>query len=295
MKKLTLGWWAKLALSIIALSGAIKINAQVCSTAVSISNLVPAICTTGVKYTFTYNNPTPQNHYAKIRLGSGANACDSVCMTVPPGAGQLTTSCMPCPVSDTVFVFTYPIPGCTCQGPLPVSFISFTAEENNSGGIKLEWEAEVLNESNAMFKVEKSTDGRNFSVIALVFADQSIRNYSFTDNSAGNTGKVFYRIRFTSNSSTDKLSPVRLVSFEKSTGIKAFVDGSNTLRIEGLTPGEIANAVILDMSGRTMKKSLSYTDQLFSSGIPLPNLAAGIYVVHVTTTSKTYSGKFLKN
>lgn len=297
-RKITARWWIYLGLSLIALSGAIKINAQqpACSTnhTIQVISANPA-CTTKVAVTFSYNNPTGNIVSVEIRLGSGANAKDSVCLNLNPGTGTLTTPCLTGSLSDTIFTEKYPLPNCICSPVLPVTFISFTAEENNSGGIKLTWEAEVVNEPSSHFKVEKSTDGREFSVIALVFADQSIRKYSFTDPNPGGNGKVFYRIVFTNNTGTKKYSTVQLVSFEKNNDVKHFLDGTGTLRIQGLPSGEIANAVILDMSGKIIHRNQSRTDQLFSSGIPVYSLPTGIYVVNVTTQTKTYSGKFFKN
>jgi hypothetical protein len=175
-----------------------------------------------------------------------------------------------------------------------VNFISFNAEKNSSGGVKLYWEAEVVNEPSSHFKVERSQDGITFTTIALVFSDESIKKYFYTDPNPGN-GKVFYRIVFTNNSGTKKYTNVQLVSFEKNVEVKAFLDGIGTLRIQGLPSGEIATAVVLDLSGRILKKNQSSTDNMLSSGISVSNLPTGIYVVNVTTTTKAYSGKFFKN
>jgi hypothetical protein len=285
-------------LSIIALLGAIQLNAQqpACSTAVVVSNFEAIPCSTGVKYQFNYNNPTGVIASTKIRLGSGSNACDSVCISLPANStGQLITPCMPtCDVFDTLFVYKYPIAGCSCPSVLPINFISFNADKNSSGGVKLMWEAEVINEPSSHFKVEKSQDGTTFTTIALVFSDESIKKYFYTDPNPGN-GKVFYRIVFTNNSGTKKYTNVQLVSFEKNVEVKAFLDGIGTLRIQGLPPDELANILVIDFSGRILKKAQMQTEQILSTGIQVSSLATGIYVVNVTTQTKTYSAKFFKN
>ena len=79
------------------------------------------------------------------------------------------------------------------NGPLPVTFILFNST-CIGGGVKLTWTtAQEINSKN--YNVEKSTDGRNWQVIAGVAAagnSSAERSYTFADyTSSGNT---FYRI-----------------------------------------------------------------------------------------------------
>lgn len=293
--QLDLGWWAKFVGSTIFLLWTISLHAQTCSTAV-VTNMALVPCSTGHKIQFTYVNNTGVNGSVNVSLGSGTNLKYQECITLPVCSTQtiLSSACFTNgSVFDTLFKTVHPFTNCQPCISLPVHFISFNAEKSSSG-VKLFWEAEVVNESNAMFKVEKSTDGVNFSMIALVFADQAVRKYFFTDNSSPGNGKIFYRLRFTSSSGSDKLSPVRLVSFEKFNEVKTFVDGSNTIRIQGLEPGKTATAFVYSMDGRMIAQKQSTTDEMLSAGISASNLTTGIYVIRITTDVQVYNGKFAK-
>ena len=294
--KLDVAWWAKLVLSLIALGGAIKINAQTSCPVPVVQNIALVPCSTGHKIQFQYTNTTGVTGSVNVSLGSGTNLKYQQCIELPV-CSTLTTLSSACftagTVFDTLFKVVYPFAGCQPCISLPVNFISFNAEKNSSGGVKLYWEAEVVNEPSSHFKVERSQDGITFTTIALVFSDESIKKYFYTDPNPGN-GKVFYRIVFTNNSGTKKYTNVQLVSFEKNVEVKAFLDGIGTLRIQGLPPDELANILVIDFSGRILKKAQMQTEQILSTGIQVSSLATGIYVVHVSTSQKTYSGKFNK-
>ena len=79
------------------------------------------------------------------------------------------------------------------NGPLPVTFILFNST-CIGGGVKLTWTtAQEINSKN--YNVEKSTDGRNWQVIAGVAAagnSNAERSYTFADYTS--TGNTFYRI-----------------------------------------------------------------------------------------------------
>lgn len=79
------------------------------------------------------------------------------------------------------------------NSPLPVSFILFNST-CIGGGVKLTWTtAQEINSKN--YNVEKSTDGRNWQVIASVAASgngNTERGYTFTDYTS--TGNTLYRI-----------------------------------------------------------------------------------------------------
>lgn len=295
----TIGWWAKLALSLIALFGAIqinKLNAQTSCPTPVVQNMALVPCSTGHKIQFQYTNTTGVTGSVNVSLGSGTNLKYQQCIELPVCSTLVTlsSSCFTTgTVFDTLFKVVYPFTNCQPCISLPVHFISFNAEKKDAGKIRLAWEVEISNEQNDYFKVERSYDGRNFSEIALVFTDPNFKKYSFTDNPS-NTGKIYYRIVYHSNSGK-KYSNVVLVSFEKITEIKPFLDGTGTLRVQGLPPDEMAAIVVIDLSGRILTKAQMQTEQILSNGIQVNNLATGIYVVNVTTTTKAYSGKFFKN
>ena len=75
--------------------------------------------------------------------------------------------------------------------PLPVSFISISANRNTTG-VKVDWK--VAAETNIVkYQVERSANGRNFMAIGTVTAGNG-KEYSFTDAAALNT-TAFYRVK----------------------------------------------------------------------------------------------------
>ena len=294
--ELNLGWWAKLFASTIFLIWTISLHAQTTCPVPVVQNMALVTCSTGHKIQFQYTNTTGITGSVKVSLGSGTNLKYQECITLPvcTTAVTLSSACFTQgTVFDTLFKTVYPFDNCQPCISLPISFVSFNGEKKDAEKIRLTWEVEISNEQNDYFKVERSYDGRNFNTIALVFTDPNFKKYSFTD-SPSTSGKIYYRIVYYSDSGK-KYSNVILVSFEKNPEIKTFLDGTGILRVQGLPPNEAANVMVIDLSGRILKKTQMRTEQMFSSGLQLNNLSTGIYVVNVTTQTKTYSAKFFKD
>lgn len=77
---------------------------------------------------------------------------------------------------------------------LPVTFLSFVAEKQNNA-ILLTWST-AQEKNNSHFEVEKSFDGRTWTVAGIVFGNGTTSNvsqYSFTDKE--NASVIYYRIR----------------------------------------------------------------------------------------------------
>ena len=77
---------------------------------------------------------------------------------------------------------------------LPVKFLTFQGNHNNNR-TKLQWTV-ANNEGIDRFEVERSTNGKDFTLAAIVFASETAGNevYDFFENTT-NTGKLFYRIK----------------------------------------------------------------------------------------------------
>lgn len=85
------------------------------------------------------------------------------------------------------------VPSAILTGSMPARLLNFKGKVNNNK-IVLSWEVGE-NETADMFEVEKSTDGVNFIMAALVFGTDkaALDNYEFYEK-AGNH-KVLYRIK----------------------------------------------------------------------------------------------------
>lgn len=97
---------------------------------------------------------------------------------------------------------------------LPLNLIFFTGSKQNND-VHLQWN--TANEVNVShFEIEKSIDGRNFASIGTKPAfNQSVNNYSFTDNTNGADTKVYYRIRLVDANGRATYSSILWISFDE--------------------------------------------------------------------------------
>ena len=179
--------------------------------------------------------------------------------------------------------------------PLPVHIISFTAKENNKT-VDLLWKTE--NEENLVYyKVMRSHDGRNFEEIGTVTARGSsgtIEEYRLNDQQPF-AGKNFYQLEF--HDRDQKFKKSQIVQVDIRSGIiytiapNPFVDKitigqTNTLQ-------QSLQIKLTDLHGRTVMEK-----QVNSSGGPLtiniPPVAAGIYMLKLTTEEGTQVIKLVK-
>lgn len=97
------------------------------------------------------------------------------------------------------------------MGTLPVVLVSFDAAKQGNS-VVLNWKTQQEYNTRE-FQVEKSTDGRFFSVVATVAAAGNAttpRSYSYSDNS-GVKGIAYYRIRIIDLDNKSGFTPVKAV------------------------------------------------------------------------------------
>jgi hypothetical protein len=99
-------------------------------------------------------------------------------------------------------------------GVLPVTFIALNAVTDAAGNILVQWQtADELNVHD--YEVERSTDGTNFTTLGTIAADNAGK-YSYTDNAAPLSDKLFYRIKATDVSGGIDVTPIVTVSRSQS-------------------------------------------------------------------------------
>jgi hypothetical protein len=100
---------------------------------------------------------------------------------------------------------------CTAGGPLPATFVSFTAVLRNNVPF-LQWST-TQEFNSAYYQVEQSNTGHDWNVVSSVSAagySTSLRSYSFIDQ--GNRSQLtFYRIKLIDRDGKYMLSPVRVL------------------------------------------------------------------------------------
>lgn len=89
--------------------------------------------------------------------------------------------------------FDIDITSVNCGQLLGITLKSFTAAKNNCTSI-LKWS--VSSEIQALYEVQKSFDGRNFSALAVISGNKY--QYEYND-ATGGSGKIYYRLKITAN------------------------------------------------------------------------------------------------
>lgn len=161
---------------------------------------------------------------------------------------------------------------------LPVSWLSFTAEKQNSN-VLLKWQTSAESNS-AQFVVEYSADGNNFTAIGTVAAagnSNSVRNYSFVHAQPRN-GNNFYRIRQVDIDGSSANSDIRRIEFNgKNKGFAIQVNPviNGQLQVQFY---ENAKAIIYNANGQTI-----WTKQVMAGAqvIDLGAAAQGVYWLKV--------------
>jgi hypothetical protein len=188
-------------------------------------------------------------------------------------------------------------------GTHPVNPANFTAVLNNNNKVDLKWSTET--ETNlSHFIVEKSTDGKNFSDAALVFAygnTTSESDYAFADNiSKIKSGFIYYRLVTINADGTMQYSDKRIIKIGKQT------DNSYII-IANLNPG--TNELKVTIPSKWQNKKVVY--ELFNANghafnmtetnnsnktetLNVNGLTPGFYIVSVTCNGETAQQKIVK-
>jgi Pregnancy-associated plasma protein-A/Secretion system C-terminal sorting domain len=180
-------------------------------------------------------------------------------------------------------------------GLLPVHIISFNARKNNKT-VDLLWKTE--NEENlSYYKVLKSKEGRNFSAIGTVNAAGAtgrVTDYQLNDPQPF-TGKNFYQLESYDRDGRFRKSSVVEVNIQPdiiySVSPNPFTDRINFTALNTLQ--QATDIKLTDLQGRTVM-ARQFTNLNGTASIPLPGVAAGVYLLKITNTGNTQVFKVVK-
>ena len=115
----------------------------------------------------------------------------------------------PSNAKDIVAPFAAPelITMATNLSPTVINFIG----NINNDRILLQWQVNE-NEGAEQFEIEKSTDGKNFSLTALVFGTDKTENDSYWFYEKTKKTKVYYRVKMITKAKKIEYSPVILIN-----------------------------------------------------------------------------------
>jgi len=182
--------------------------------------------------------------------------------------------------------------------PLPVKLTKFQGNKNGDK-VSLQWTV-ATNEIVDRFEVERSTNGRDFSTAALVFASEKFgdENYSFKETQSADV--VYYRLKMYDKNHVAEYSKILVFRSASSTG--------NAIRIinnpvkDKLTvsfSSSLNDAVtmkIYDVNGATlMSQKLTVYEGSNLISLPLSSsFKPGFYVVEINNGAESQTAKFVK-
>jgi hypothetical protein len=178
-------------------------------------------------------------------------------------------------------------PGCAA---LPVQWLytKITSQENS---VKISWTTTSEN-NNHYFVIEKSEDGIHFKSIGLIEPlnnlPQTISDYTF-DDSELSYGLCYYRIKQVDKDGSSSSSEI--LSIENNiVGISIQPNPSEDHFTLTYRPETIVNISVYDLAGREILSVESNAILNFGENFP-----KGIYLVKVTSGSKIFCKKIVKN
>ncbi|MEO5684135.1 MAG: T9SS type A sorting domain-containing protein [Chitinophagaceae bacterium] len=181
---------------------------------------------------------------------------------------------------------------------LPATFLQFNTVNKNNTNI-ITWSTAKETDV-AFYEIQRSTDGRDFTKLATVKANNSYGNnqYQFTDDQPLK-GWSYYKILIVDKDGKRHASAIMSVRINtgKLSLIKAFVRNASQVVVE-LQNNEPQNAdlQIINSMGVVISK-ISRKIEAGSNTIYIttPVLANGVYYVRITSGKESMVGSFIKN
>ena len=181
--------------------------------------------------------------------------------------------------------------------PLPVNWLSFTAQKSNNTQVSLQWS--TANETkNHFYIVERSTDGVTFNSIGKLAGGNNLnmlQQYYYNDLKPY-AGTNFYRLKQVDLDGQFTYSSVAKVTLDRSgqtwTIYPNPAHGQSNIRL--LDNMKKVNIALTDASGkivyRTYLPSAKVGQQIT---LPLQGLAKGIYIIKMETETESRSDKIV--
>lgn len=192
----------------------------------------------------------------------------------------------------------------TNAATLPVTLTSFQAFLKDKNTV-LSWST-TSHTNFSHFVVEKSTNGKDFSEAAVLFADANSDNsytfnYSYKDNLQNNTSSViYYRLKMVDIDSKYSYSEIRMVRLaavnDSKIKITTFPNPvTNEVRVSIPTEWQ-EKQVLYEVynSNGTLVQHVNNTKAAQVQQINVSSLNAGTYIVKVSNGSETSTSKIIK-
>lgn len=189
--------------------------------------------------------------------------------------------------------------GCTAR-TLPIHLMSFQGNMNKNNKVTLTWKV-ADNENANSFEIERSTNGRDFTTIGVVFASENIgtQNYTFYETYTG-SDRVMYRLKMIDKNREIDYSKILVFSTKSisSSEIKIYgnpVKDQLTLSYSS-NANQIVDVKVYDIAGKNlMSQKINSAEGNNLLNLPLNStFKAGMYVVTVSNGTDIQTAKFVK-
>lgn len=194
--------------------------------------------------------------------------------------------------------FNYQIPTLTA---LPIILSSFTVSAKNDKAM-LDW-VTSYEKNSSHFVIEKSTDGINYTDIAMIFTEgnsSTNQHYQYADKISSTTqGIIYYRLRMVDKDAKFTYSPVKALRFGISnqiTTISVYPNPAvNELRIT--IPSQWQNSTVsyqlFNMNGQIVKQ-LNNSQPSQTELMNMSDVKPGSYVLRVSNGAEIATQKIIK-
>jgi hypothetical protein len=179
---------------------------------------------------------------------------------------------------------------------LPVNLINYQAKTQNNKEVLLSWST-ASEQNNDGFELLKSTDGINFSKIALIKGNgnsTSTRQYSFVDASPAKGTNYYKLVQVDFDGAKTELG-IKAVNFgfTENSQISVYPNpAANVLNIE-FEANNYNNLTILDLAGKVIiKKEIAKIDTKIS--LKIEEFPASSYLIKLQGESGTIVKQFVK-
>ncbi len=174
---------------------------------------------------------------------------------------------------------------------LPLRLINFYANKNGEKNL-LQWQtAQEINVDR--YEIERSADGREYSVIGRINAGLS--KYNFTDDKPL-TGKNYYRLNMIDRDGKFEYSPMRIVINNSRFDVNIYplpAQGKLNIHIQSNEPEKVEIS-LTDIFGKTLiTNAFSLTAGLNNSFINVQSISKGVYFLKLATSQTTEMRKII--
>lgn len=182
---------------------------------------------------------------------------------------------------------------------LPVTWLSFTAKENN-GQVQLLWKTGTET-NNHGFEIQRSSDGKTYQNIGFVNSKGNanhVQEYAYTDNLIKSEGQ-YYRLKQIDYDGKFSFSRVINVHRQLSVASLNVYTNSTTNHVELGNISSYTEELFLhlfSMEGKLILKgkgSLKTLEKILNQQLYL--ISPGVYLLHITGNNEVFTTKFIIN